>query len=834
MKNDVILSLLILFIFSIINLNAQRHFEYIEATGDLNLNRITEYVEGALIDKSTDSAKRELKFFNRWKKQVLGRLDKDGNLVNYAARNYSELRRFIKSQKKLDTQFPTTRNVHGSWENVTPGEQNSITPLNGRVSCVVVHPNDPNTIFIGTPVGGIWVSYNGGTSWINLNSGMDNLGVSSIVIDHIVPNTMYILTGEGDGRDCPSMGVFKSTNGGYDWNETSVFWEDSDIVYGYKMIMNPNNPNNMYAVTTKGIYQTTDGWNTFEQKQDTIEFRDIEFAPESPDTIYASTWFAVFKSTDSGANWNLLDTNGLPPISNNWNRVALGVAPSNSGIVYAIYARNFPAVLGGYHELYLSEDYGNSFTIKSAGTGKASSQSHYNLNLLVDPNDPETIYLGTVNLWKSEDRGIFFEKITNGEGLPDIHADIHALEWSNGTLYAATDGGISSSTNGGSSFSNISNGLTLMMFYDIDVEGSTLMGGTQDNGTHKWTIGDAETNFIFGGDGLECMFDPESSGEYLSTQNNRFRCFSGDECWKLITPAGQEDDVWQGSWIMHPTDNDTIYSAVKTFARSYDKGSTWDILNPGFTNQNIRIESTIQGIDNPHRLYISNRAELRRTTSLHSVIPTWIDIAGNLPLTDGVVIGEITVDPNNADRVWVSLLGYNSIAKVFYSETGGLGTNPWINITENLPNVPAYCIEYKPNSNDGIYLGTDFGVFFRDNTMTEWTWFSNSLPKTRVEDMKITDNFLYVGTYGRGLWRSAHFGTCPNNLTLTIANDPSPSYSTGTQVHSASGNITSTRILSGGFGTHVRYSAGGYIRLDPGFHAKKNNELTAVPDGCPD
>ncbi len=825
--------LIVLLAFSL-SVNAQKQFDYIDSTGDYNLDRITSYIEKKFNADDSPESKKELKFYNRWKNHVQGRLDENGNLTNYAARNHLEMKKFLKSRDAATVQTENGRNVHGEWTNVTPGDYNLTRPSNGRVTCVTIHPNNPNVIYIGTPVGGLWASYSGGTSWVNLNPGMDNLGVSGIAINYNATNTMYMLTGEGDGRDSPSMGVFKSENGGFDWEPTGLFWTDSQLYYGYKLIMHPSNPNIMFIVTNRGVFRTTDGWNTWTQKLTGMEMRDIEFVTGAPDTLYACSKTKVYKSTNAGASWESLTAPGLTS-STNWDRVALATSPDLANYLYIIYARNLPApdTNWGYHELYLTSNYGSSFTMKSSEFDIVSDQSHYNLNLLVEPSVPWNVYLGAVNLWKSEDYGNSFDRIAVGEDLPDIHADCHGLEWDNGTLYTATDGGISKSTDGGSTFTNISDGLTIMEFYDIDVKGTELMGGTQDNGTNQWTLGDPQAVFIQGGDGLECMFDPTENGRYVSTQNNRYRCFPNDTvCWQKITHPSQEDDIWQGSWNMHPTDYDTIYSAVRTLARSYDRGSTWQIFDPGF-NMSARIEAMAQGVDNPNRMYLSDRNLIRRTSSLHSNPPGWITVSDSLPLGGGVKVGEITVDPEDADRVWVTLLGYNEDEKVYYSSTGGLGVDPWENITENLPNVPVYTIEYLPGSNDGLYVGTDFGVFYKDASMTNWAWFSNSLPKTRIEDMVLTDNYIYAGTYGRGIWRSPHFGTCPVASLLTPANDPSPSYSTGTQAHSASFSIVSTRILSGGFGTHVKYSAGNYVRLDPGFHAKSQNELIVVLDGCP-
>ena len=87
---------------------------------------------------------------------------------------------------------------------------------------------------------------------------------------------------------------------------------------------------------------------------------------------------------------------------------------------------------------------------------------------------------------------------------------------------------------------------------------------------------------------------------------------------------------------------------------------------------------------------------------------------------------------------------------------------------------------------------------------------------------------------GRGIWRSPKFTDCPYSLTLTAANDLSNPLSIGTQYHHASNDLTSYRIMSGGLGTNVYYTAGNRIDLKPGFQANSGVYFEVKVDGCPD
>ena len=193
----------------------------------------------------------------------------------------------------------------------------------------------------------------------------------------------------------------------------------------------------------------------------------------------------------------------------------------------------------------------------------------------------------------------------------------------------------------------------------------------------------------------------------------------------------------------------------------------------------------------------------------------------------------IGVDPDNADHVWVAFSGYEEDLKVMYSSTGGVGPSAWQNLTGSLPNIPVLSIVTVPGAENGVYLGTDMGVFYRDNSLSDWIYFSNKLPRTQVMDLKIDGNYLYAGTYGRGIWRSGLYSTCPSSITHNSSNDPGDNANTGIRIYSADNMIQSSWIINGGVGTEFMYKAGYSVSLTDGFHAQSFSEFVALIGGCP-
>jgi photosystem II stability/assembly factor-like uncharacterized protein len=94
----------------------------------------------------------------------------------------------------------------------------------GRINFVRFHPTNTNIIYVGAPVGGLWITTNGGTSWTTNTDQLAVIGCSDIAIDPSNTNIMYLATGDGDAGDSYSIGVLKSTDGGVTWNTTGLTW----------------------------------------------------------------------------------------------------------------------------------------------------------------------------------------------------------------------------------------------------------------------------------------------------------------------------------------------------------------------------------------------------------------------------------------------------------------------------------------------------------------------------------------------------------------------------------------------------------------------------------
>lgn len=789
--------------------------------------RMEQYFENR--DKGRGTGYKQWK---RWEFLAENRLSPDGKVVNWAAKNWEENNKFIATHSNSDSNDPDASS--GYWYSLGPTSYTWGTGWNGgigRLNCITFHPANASIFWVGGPSGGLWKTTTGGSSWTCLTDGMPVIGVSGIAVDYNNTDIMYILTGDGDGGDTYSIGVLKTTDGGVTWNATGLEYTIYNNIRSYKLLMHPTNSSILFTVGTDGIQRTTNGGATWTQVQ-SGSFRDIEFKPGDPTVVYASGTTTFYRSTDSGVTWTQI-TSGVPSTA---TRVAIGVSPNNVNYVYLFTG---PATgSGSFKGVYRSANSGVSFSTRSTtpnilGYSSVGAddkhQTTYDLATAVRRTDAEQIIIGGINTWKSTNGGTSWSITSmwdNSGGIGYTHADIHGLEINplNNYLYCVSDGGVFRSTDFGDNWTDITAGIANTQWYRIaGYQGNVnlIIGGTQDNGSNKFD-GSSTMTHLRGADGMDAMIDNSNSNIFYTTSQygGISKSTDGGSTWSDISAS--TNGAWITPLAMNSTTTTTIYAGYYTLRKSTNGGSTWSMLG-------IDGHSALAiGVSNVNRLYAANGGTLRMSDDAGA---TWTIVSGGLP---GTTISFIAVNPDNSYEVYVSLSGYTAGQKVYKSLDAG---TTWTNISGQLPNVPANCIAFQDNNGSpggAVYVGTDIGIFYRDNNHTDWVPFRNGLPTVPVFDIEINvnSNAITAGTYGRGLWRSDLYTTCPSWYYLSQANDPSNPNSTGYMFYESSDSITSSRIITGGIGTDVTYKANNYIRLTTGFNAREHNLFRAKLGPC--
>jgi len=763
------------------------------------------------------------KGYKQWKRRewfLEPRLYPSGHMENLALKTWKAYDGYIKSQHD-------SRSTHGSWTFLGP---TSCAEGLGRLNAIAFHPSDPNVMYVGSSNGGVWKTINGGLSWSNVSPNIPLLSIADVKLSPSNPNVVYILTGDGDPSpeeieahgqtEISSIGILRSTDGGATWYPTGFSFEHPSAIIPIKLLIHPSNVSIQYVASQNGLYRTTDHWATWAIELNQPTF-DIEFKPGNPDIMYAGSDNQMYKSTDGGDTWyNIND----PDFSNmsQGSRVELAIAPNNSNVVYAL-AGNWNGFLAFFESQ--SEGNNNSWTLRNNSATSLGSFTDYCVGLAVDPTDWTDVFGGMQWINKSTNQGTVWSSIVDDF----VHADIHDVAYVNGALWVCGDGGLYKSTNEGNSWSEIITGLGITEVYRIagtPEYGNLYFMGCQDNSTMRRDGPTSTFEQVNDGDGTTCLIDyTDLDIVYASSQNGGFSksTNSGDSFFDLDVPG---TGAWISPMIMDPGNHERLFAGKNDVYRSDNGGDDWfNIFAPSSLDP---VNCLAQGTSNPNRLYASTADLLARCdNALGPPGYDWTGISAGLP---DLFITGIAVDPNNSARVFICYSGYDDGDKVYRSNNLG---DDWINLSGSLPNIPINCIEFHENGlhNDALYIGTDIGVFYRDNELGDWIYFSNGIPAVNISDLYINPNTntLTAGTYGRGLWRSDLYTGCVSDITLTGS-----SPNNGVRYYSATNSISSGADYRKDIGTETHYKAGNYITLSTGFEAGGSGFFYGRLGSCPD
>ena len=720
------------------------------------------------------------KAFRRWEHYMAPRVYPSGD-VKLASQTYKNYKQWEADLAAAGTPKSTT----GNWMLMGPTGKPTGGGA-GRVNFVRFDPANSATMWIGTPDGGLWKSTNSGTTFTTNTDQLATIGCSDIAIDPTNSNIIYLATGDNDGSDTYSIGVLKSTDGGLTWNTTSLTWTASQGRNIGRLLINPTNPQIIMAFSNVGIWRSTNGGSTWMQPTggtSTFSCSDAEFKPGDPNTIYAAgTTFK--KSTDGGVTWtaSTLTLTGI-------GRLAIGVSEANAAYVYLLAANNTD---NGAKGVMRSTDSGVTFTTRMTATSTtnilgydngadAGGQGWYDLCIDASPTNAEEIMIGGINVWKSTNGGTSFTLNTHWTGSyskPYIHSDIHDIQYLPGsgtTIYAGNDGGLFKTTNSGTAWSDISTSLAIAQQYRIGLSTSNAnlwLAGHQDNGTNRYN--GTTWAQVYSGDGMDCFIDRTNNnimyGSYI--YGDYYKSTNGGTSFTAITtglPVNTGAEEWLCAWHQDPTTATTIYAGGRTaLYKTTNSGTSWSALGTPTGTGNI-LEFAIAPSNNQviYALKTGTNAVSKSTNGGTSFTACATGLPTALTPT---YIAISNTDPNVAI---VTYSGYTATSKVYKTTNGGTS---WTNLSTGLPNIPANCVVYENGSTggDGIYVGTDLGVYFRDNSMTTWVDFSSGLPNCAVSDLEIyydvansgANKRLRAATFGRGTWDSDLYSSVP---TVPIA-----------------------------------------------------------------
>lgn len=790
--------------------------------------------------------------WKRWEWWMLSHLDDEGKFVNSNKKNFEATRQadekwghllnadaWLPQNRKGSEAAPAnkssaTESAYGEWTSIGPFEEGAVNSGNfnglGRIDRIAFHPSNSNIIYIGSPTGGVWKTTNGGGDWTHMSASLPALGVSGLVVSPTNGNVVYVLSGDGDsyspgylvydyGSSQQCIGAFKTTDGGATWTKTGDLYTGALEFEGHRLAISSTNGNYLFAATSQGLWRTTNGGTTWTQVR-TGEYWDVKFKPNDDSTVYASTSSDVVYSTDGGRSgtWSTSTFD----FTNGSTRIELAVSADNSNYVYALCG-GVPSS-GTFTGLFRSTNSGVSFTRRSNspnilgnqpdGTG-SSHASGYDLGITVKPSESLYVVICALTVWRSSSNNggsamefatVFKESL--GSASEYIHPDVHAIAYNplNNYLYAGSDGGIYRSTDDGVSWTNLSEEVAASQFYrfamqDTDgdgyMNGTNLLAGAQDNGI-KFRAGGIFKHVICC-DGFGVAIAPNNSNTLYLNINDYFA--------KSTDGGASYFDLINGVTFFSPVaidynNSNNVYLGGSSTRRSDDGFSTTDLTRATNTRRVL-----ITCPSNSNRLYGSSGSNVIRSDDK---IDTWETISGNPGWPAGTfTINDIKVYPTSSLDVFACFGGYSDGRKVMRSANGG---DTWTNWSGSLPNVPCYSLAV---ASEGVYVGTEIGVFFRGYGYSDWVPFYSYMPRIPVTGLWVNENNnVYASTFGRGMWFSTRKTACVDELTVSNSNMVGPWY------FEANKSVTATLTSDGSVGTEIFVHAGDSVVLKPGFEVQ--------------
>jgi hypothetical protein len=755
----------------IINTKAQNFVELMNKP-NANLYEIQDAFNAYFQDKDINGKGNGYKAFKRWENYASPRVYPSGNLalLKQSAINFEEYTR-VNSTNKFNSSSSvmatTTWSLVGPLGAMTGSANNGLPRKAGRDNFITFHPTLLNTFWVGSPAGGLWQTTNNGTSWTILNSTLAHIGCTDLVVDPTNTQIMYIATGDGYAQDTPSFGVYKSTNGGATWAATTLTFNLVTNAVIRKLIINPTNPLILLAAASNGIWRTTNGGTSWTQIN-TINTYDLDFKPGDANTVYASGT-SFYLSTNGGASFSVISS-GISTTGS--VRKNLAVTAANPNYVYVVSALSSN---NGYQGVYRSVNSGVTFSLMSstpdilanncAGT-TGNGQGWYDLAIAASPTNQDEIIVGGVNHWQSLNGGSTWTNIGCWNSLssspPYVHADVHDIDYrSDGVIYSTNDGGTYYHT--GTSWTDITAQRNIAQIYKIGCSALTpnrFITGHQDNGSNLYT----GSSYIarLAGDGMDCLID-RTNDNYIIASNpsgNHAYSSNGGVSWTYSTYSPSQSGAWVTPIKQDPSVATRYYSGRTQLYVSNNSAVSFTGLTATGGSGSI-VEFAIAPSNN-NIIYVLHSGSIRKTINAGT---SWTNVTASVPV-GSAALTNLAIHPTNPNIVWVTLSGYSAPNKVFKTIDGGV---TWTNITSNLPNLPCNAIVYEPASNDRIYVGMDVGVYYIDNSLSNWVLYNAGLPNTPINDLEISaaaTGLLRAATYGRGVYE---VGTVPT-LAAPVSN----------------------------------------------------------------
>jgi photosystem II stability/assembly factor-like uncharacterized protein len=716
----------------------------------------------------------------------------------------------------------------GQWEPLGPGN------IGGRTRTLVIHPTQPDIMYAGGVSGGVWKTTDAGQTWTPLADRIANIAVNSMAIHPENPDILYVGTGEGYFREIErgtwlplrGAGIFKTEDGGATWSrlpstDSAAFHWVNDL------IISPKDPKRIYAATRTGVHISENSGRSWSHSLDPEAnggCLDLALRTDlAADWLFASC--GTFAQSTVYRRRMAADEEWEAVLSEpNMGRTSLAIAPSDQRVVYALSASNDPGPNGRFEQalqavyrstgggapgtwrtrvtnddpvkvntLILTNPMGASYV--NCGWGDQDSwvpMGWYCNVIAVDPTNPDVVWAGGVDLFRSDDGGRNWGLASYwwAENSSWVHADQHAVVFHPDydgvnvrTMFSATDGGIFRTNNPNGAigqdedaicdssrsavmFQNLNNGFGITQFYHGAPYpgGDGYLAGTQDNGT---LLGFDDWGYdgwlhVNGGDGGYVAINPQNPDIlYVESQWFGFRKsvdggFTFEDRVEGISESFR-NFLFISPFVMDPNRSTRLWTGGNRLWRTDNAAGNWIpassfplgsgqisalAVAPG--NSDLVVVGTTEG-------YI-HRNDAALQAGANTIWPSTNPHNG--------FVSSLAFDPSSPGVLYATFAGFGG-PHVWRSADDG---ETWEAIDGNgstaIPDIPVHSIVVDPENPGRLFVGTDLGVMTTNNGGRSWavenTGFANAVTEWLALGSDDDGNpLLFAFTHGRGAWRVA-------------------------------------------------------------------------------
>jgi photosystem II stability/assembly factor-like uncharacterized protein len=565
------------------------------------------------------------------------------------------------------------------------------------------------------------------------------------------------------------------------WTKSGPMW---DVAYAeapqvIQILIDPSNPNIVYAGTNQGVYRSANGGETWEPRNGGLGgYGDLVISgiarhPTNPDILIIATWgYGLFRSTDAGRNWTRL-TDPLATGSQAAAALPAGLPEVRAGgYSYSWGMPDVPEAVPGKPIAPGSADLlrrpADEQAIDLQGLPRSLSWTPVR-RVAIHPTNPDEIYAcidAGGGLYRSMDGGANWSRVALGPpaGVITASARTYVFAPSNSAIrYASfgsweTSGGFYRTTDGGSSWTEVGGSTITRTVIAVAIhptDPNIVLAGTSGGGLYRSTNGGTSWTLVSSGLAdtffFSVAFAPSNpSIVYAGGDRWIYRSANGGQTWTNTDSAFPT--YYVEGLAIHPNQPDTVLVGANFFPWGgvYKRtGSTGPFALKATGMEDTFVLRIEQDPTNPNILYAATwGGGAFRSTNGGG---TW-SLIGGVPYIYDI---EATSGPT-------CTIIY---AATFYSDYGVLkrymdGSSPWVEVSWGYQSDISFDIESLDGSPTPLLAATYEGVQYSTNGGQSWTTASglNSGVVLKLAVSPTASNNVLAATYGGGVWRSTDSG----------------------------------------------------------------------------